>query len=603
MTRPHRLTKIAGGHVVDPARGVDAVADLWIEGGRIVSDPTAVDPSIRPDRIIDARGWVVMAGGIDAHCHLAGSKVNAGRMLTAHARAADPVPAPFKGGRSGNGGPVPSTYAAGYRYAALGYTTALDAAITPMGARQARFELADTPVVDAGFLTLIGNHHRLLECLGANRRDDARELLLWLLEATGTFGFKMVNPGGVERWKQVVHPGGVLDGDGETSPTPPNGPHPSTPRRFATLDEPVAPFGVTPRTILRETARLIDELNLPHPLHIHGLNLGLPGNAAHLAATMNAFEGARAHLAHVQFLSYEGTVDDPRSIRSGVPALVERFMSQPNLTADVGQVMFGPAVAMTADSPVGEFLANLTGHPWISHDTELETGCGIVPIAYEPRSAIHATQWAIGLEWFLLCPDPWRLALTTDHPNGGSFLAYPRLIALLMNRELRRETLATLPPTLLKRTILPDLDREYTLSEIAILTRAAPARILGLTRKGHLGPGADADLTLYRPDDDKIRMFSHPRMVLKEGEIVLDDGMIRPSTALESILLRAETTAESQPDRRADLARWYARHSSVGLDALTIRHDEAPGPVEGVARVNPWPFPQAETTPATEDRP
>ena len=54
---------------------------------------------------------------------------------------------------------------------------------------------------------------------------------------------------------------------------------------------------------------------------------------------------------------------------------------------------------------------------------------------------------------------------------------------------------------------LADLSREYTLSEIAIITGQAPARILGLPRKGHLGAGADADITIYAPDDDKGRMF------------------------------------------------------------------------------------------------
>ena len=48
--------------------------------------------------------------------------------------------------------------------------------------------------------------------------------------------------------------------------------------------------------------------------------------------------------------------------------------------------------------------------------------------------------------------------------------------------------------------------------------------MLGLTRKGHLGPGADGDVTIYAPDDDKERMFSLPRYLIKAGEVVLDDG-------------------------------------------------------------------------------
>ena len=75
-------------------------------------------------------------------------------------------------------------------------------------------------------------------------------------------------------------------------------------------------------------------------------------------------------------------------------------------------------------------------------DVELETGCGIVPYAYKEKAAIAALQWAVGLELFLLSSDPWRVVLSTDHPNGGSFMAYPELIRLLMDRTYRDEQLA-----------------------------------------------------------------------------------------------------------------------------------------------------------------
>src|SRR4029077_520590 len=119
------------------------------------------------------------------------------------------------------------------------------------------------------------------------------------------------------------------------------------------------------------------------------------------------------------------------------------------------------------------------GRKWFSADTEMEAGCGIVPITYKDKSRVHALQWAIGLEWYLLVEDPWRVAMSTDHPNGASFLAYPQIIALLMDRSRREEALARLPARVRERTVLDQLHREYTLAEIAIITRAAPARMLG----------------------------------------------------------------------------------------------------------------------------
>ena len=87
--------------------------------------------------------------------------------------------------------------------------------------------------------------------------------------------------------------------------------------------------------------------------------------------------------------------------------------------------MFGPAMTMTADAHVSELLRDLTHGKWINHDTEVETGCGIVPYTYRAGNYVHALQWGIGLELFLLGKDPWQVMLSTDHPNGGSFLSYP----------------------------------------------------------------------------------------------------------------------------------------------------------------------------------
>ena len=75
----------------------------------------------------------------------------------------------------------------------------------------------------------------------------------------------------------------------------------------------------------------------------------------------------------------------------------------------------------------------------------MESGCGIAPIKYKNKSLVHALQWAIGLEWYLLVEDPWRVVMSTDHPNGGSFLAYPQIIRLLMDRTYRQDVLKTCP--------------------------------------------------------------------------------------------------------------------------------------------------------------
>ena len=174
------------------------------------------------------------------------------------------------------------------------------------------------------------------------------------------------------------------------------------PRRARGRSRRAARFGITPRQIIAAVAQAAGELRLPHPLHLHCNNLGLPGNGATTLETMQALDGHRAHLAHIQFHSYGGDPNDAATFCSQVEPLVEYFNEHENLTVDVGQVLFGHTTSMTGDSAVGHYLSRIYGGPWYNHDIECEAGCGIVPIEYKEKSLVHAWQWAIGLEWFLL---------------------------------------------------------------------------------------------------------------------------------------------------------------------------------------------------------
>ena len=492
--------RISGGAVHDPANDVDGdVRDVCLRDGKVVDD-------VGPDaRQIDARGMVVMPGGVDIHAHIAGPKVNAARKLSPDDRRDDPLDR-TEILRSGSGGLVPSTFATGYRYSLLGYTTVVEAAAPPLAARHVLSELRDTPMIDKAFLILMGNNQVLFELIRESRGsaaagDRIKDAIAWWLDATGGYGVKLVNPGGVELWKQS---NGVIE----------------------SLDDEVAGFGVTPRQVLEAIGGAVDELRLPHPVHIHANNLGVPGNADTTLDTMRTLSGRQAHFAHVQFHSYGG---NPGGLpRSRAPELIEYLGDHPEITADVGQVMFGPAMTMTADAHVSAVLRDLDGGKWLNHDTEVETGCGIVPYTYRAGNYVHALQWGIGLELFLLGKDPWQVMLSTDHPNGGSFLSYPKLIRLLMDRAFREDQVGRANQKAIRRTALLDgLDREYTLNEIAIITRAAPARRLGLTDKGHLGIGADADVTIYHDRADREDMFATPRYVIKDGEVAVEEGELR----------------------------------------------------------------------------
>lgn len=534
------LLHIRGGRVVDPANGRDEVADLWIRDDRIVDDP---GPAAGPAEVVDAAGMVVMAGGIDIHSHLGGGKITLARAMMAddHREGREGADTLRRGG---SGVVTPSSFATGYRYAEMGYTAAFEPAMLPSNARGTHAELADTPIIDKGCYAVLGNDDFLLRLLAEGDPGSAAEdYVAWTLEATQALAVKIVNPGGISAFK--------LGG------------------RELGLDEPSPHYGLTPRRILTELARAVQAVGIAHPLHVHCNDLGVPGNLATTLATIEAADGVPLHLTHVQFHAYGE--EGERGMSSGAAALAEAVRSHPSVSIDVGQVMFGQTVTVSADT-MAQYRGRVHAHPrtWLSMDIECDAGCGVVPIRYRDTSYVNALQWAIGLELFLMVDDPWRIFLTTDHPNGAPFGTYPHLIRLLMDRAYRDDALRSVHPDAAAASALAGLDREYTLSEIAVLTRAGPARSLGLADRGHLGAGAAADVAVYRDRPDREAMFARPHLVLKDGIPVVRDG------ELVAVTWGATHTARPGWDRRIEgrLRDHHERFGTVALGNLRVGDDE-----------------------------
>ena len=162
--------RIKNGTVYDPKNGLDGeVTDLWIADGKVVSAPSPETIALSLVQTINATGLVVMPGGIDMHCHIVGSKVNAGRLMQTGENRDSPVArreTSFGSQlHSGSDGSLPSLSTTGYKYTGLGYTTCFDAAISPLAARHVHHEFEHIPNVDTGFYTLIGNNHFAMQCI------------------------------------------------------------------------------------------------------------------------------------------------------------------------------------------------------------------------------------------------------------------------------------------------------------------------------------------------------------------------------------------------------------------------------------------------------
>jgi formylmethanofuran dehydrogenase subunit A len=535
------LTRLAGGRVIDPAHGIDGqVRDVYVRDGRIVEP----GPDAPRAQTIDVTGRIVMAGAIDLHTHVGGGKVNLARLLLPEDHRKS-VCARTALTRSSCGHASPGTLVSGYRYAEMGYTACFEPAMLPINARQTHLELGDTPIVDKGCYAMLGSDDFFLRMLSAGESQGRiNDYVAWILDCTQAIAIKVVNPGGISAFKFN--------------------------QRRLDIDEPHVHYRVTPRQVLHALTSAVHQLGVPHALHVHGCNLGVPGNVDTTLATIAAAEGLPIHLTHIQFHSY-GTEGD-RKFSSAAARVAEAINANPNVSADVGQIMFGQTVTASGDNMM-QFRNAELGSPRkaVIMDIECDAGCGVVPFRYRDQSFVNALQWAIGLEIFLSVRDPWRIFLTTDHPNGAPFTSYPHLIRLLTDRAFRNDMFEKINPDARAASTLASLTREYSLYEIAIMTRAGPARTLGLADRGHLGAGAVADIVVYRDDADRERMFAAPEYVFKSGELIVRDGrLVRVSGGASVHAVKPEY------DRAIEtrLADYFERYQTSSAAGFRISADE-----------------------------
>lgn len=540
-------TLIRGGRLVDPANRIDAQRDIVVRDGRIAA-PVAGEAY---DETIDATGCVVMAGGIDMHTHIGGGKVNLARMLMAedHRDGANPIALPDNLLELASCGTCsPGTLATGYRYVEMGYTAAFEPAMVPSNARHAHMEMGDVPVLDHGAYVMLGSDEVFLELLARGgpelkNFDQIRDYTAWTINASKAMGVKVVNPGGISAFKFN--------------------------QRKLDVDEKHVRWEVTPRQVVHALARALKELGVPHPLHIHGSNLGVPGNIRSTLDTIDALEGLPAHLTHIQFHAY-GT-EGPKKFSSAALQIAEAVNANPQISIDIGQIMFGQTVTASGDTMRQHAQSDLANpRKWVGADIELMAGCGVVPFRYREQSYVNALQWVIGLEIFLLVKNPWQVVLTTDHPNGGPFTSYPHLIRLLMDRSFREEQLSKLHPEVVAGCALKSITRELTMEEIAVMTRSGPARLLGIRDRGHLAEGAAADIAIYREQADREAMFRTPEWVFKDGTLVARSGTLLATPVGGTHFVEPGY----DPAIEKTLRKHWKDHAAINFDNVAITHDE-----------------------------
>jgi len=542
--------------VIDPVNKISGEKmDLYVSNGRIT------DEEPKGAEIIDADGCLTLPGGIDSHTHICGTKVNFGRYMSPEDMRAGRAPR-RKGMRAVSGYSIPTTYGNSYRYALMGYTTLTEGAMAPLEARHTHEEFRSTPLQDGLILTLFDGDWGVMRAIAAGDVKRAAALIAWRLNAVKGYGVKLTNPLGAELW--------------------------SWGKNVDCIRKPIPYFDISPAEYIKGVIEANEMLGLPHSVHIHCNNLGKPGNYTCTIGTMGLVPDLNkkrqtAYMTHVQFHSYGGT--GWKDFCSRTEPVTNYVNQHPQITMDMGQIMFGRTTTMTADGPMEFNLYRLHQDKWSNHDVEMETASGVIPVIYRRKSLVNSVMWSIGLELALLTKDPWHCLLTTDNPNGAPFVKYPEIIGLLMSKEYRDKEFATIHPKTESRVVLPALDRELTFDEIAVMTRAGQAKALGLLDfgKGHLGCGAEADIAIYPIKLDKvdpskeyaeiIRSFAQTKYTMKLGVLISKEDQILADNQNRTFWCSPKVPAKYDMSKDPELIHTFNRYYTIRMENYPVDED------------------------------
>ena len=181
-----------------------------------------------------------------------------------------------------------------------------------------------------------------------------------------------------------------------------------------------------------------------------------------------------------------------------------------------------------------------------------------MPLEYIRSDPTSAVQWATGLELLLLFPDPTRMFLTTDHPNGGPFTAYPQVIEWLMNRPRAMQCCISASGCANRKADCPNGTGVWSRGDFCHDFQG-PAKALGACSSWAFGCWALlAEIRCYKKQADFRKMFENPDWVMHHGQVIVKDGKIRKYSEGRTLLVRPKWDENRRKSFYAKYSHWIS---------------------------------------------
>jgi len=546
---------IKNGLVYDPLNQIEGEKkDILVESGRII-DKFGNETDIKE---IDANGKTVIPSAIDIHTHIASQQVNWIRLLGSNNEK-------FKETWQGL-----TLEKIAKDYLSMGYTFILEANVFPSLAKQTIFNFHQLPVLDKGMLLNISNLWPLELEFQRGKIEDMAVFLSDLLSKTKAFGFKVYNPFECEVWnfKELRED---LTSQGRLY-------------NFSALD------------VYENVVKCVESLGLPHSAHAHiegyedeigKVNLftvlekiKLLNLETGLGTNSNRKRAQILHLAHLN--SY--AVDGDNS------TLINFLNKNPNFSADLSFIGFNqinPLVTSDRRLINSMFTMDSIDNPFklISSAVEFEGDSFVTLRSLHKDDYKACTLWANALDLALNIQNKYQLSLSLNFPNYANITDIPEIVSWLISYKARENFMKGMNDTFLKKNALLSNEKELSFAELVCLTRANPAKILGLgSIKGNLGLHSDADINIIDINIKDINLnteyeklkdsLSNIDYVIKSGKIVKKQNSI--DTSSNGLIFWSEGQVEKEGKNfiLSKKEEFYNKYSSMFYDSYQVSIDK-----------------------------
>ena len=282
------------------------------------------------------------------------------------------------------------------------------------------------------------------------------------------------------------------------------------------------------------------------------------------------------HIAHTSSYNVDGNNAE----------LINMINSNENIDLDLGFIGFNQINPLiTSDRRLIDSLSKKddseTAHKLIRAAIEFEGDTFATFRNFDKNNITNCYLWANALDIALNIKNIWQLQFSINFPNYANITDVPEIATWLVNKSARDDFMKDMNGEFLKDNPLINNNNILTFNEFVILTRASPAKSLGLgSIKGNLGVGSDADLNILNININDIDLskdsngfkttLSNIEYVIKAGNIIKEQEKIDLSHQGKIFWSQGKPEKEDKSLIMKSKKDFYQKYGSIFYDSLKI---------------------------------